>query len=218
MSGFRLSQLATNVQVNRFLLTLSNLKRREEAIVLTEWFRTNDVRRLIAGDDPLVRAGPDPPDFLLIADGTIAVEVSRSVTERKMILDKSPSFPGLYTSTLRRTKADAAFHAALEAQTFSDYSTDPPRPHTETTFDLDRDYFSTIKPLLHKKAQAAIQYSPLYKRTVILIDDRLSEFEFTLARRMPELRTYVRSLKLPPSVEVVVFTPLKRPPGAAHRL
>ena len=58
MSGFRLSQLATSDQVNRFLLTVSNLKRREEAIVLTEWFRTNDVRRLIAGDDPLVRAGP----------------------------------------------------------------------------------------------------------------------------------------------------------------
>lgn len=102
-------ELVTDEQINAFLLSFPDLQVREEALVLTEWLLTNDVQRFIAGDDALIKRGQNPPDFLISDDSRIAVEVSNCVTERKKILDNAETFPGLYTSTLRLGKADAAF-------------------------------------------------------------------------------------------------------------
>jgi len=217
--GTLVSDLITDEQINTFLRGFGDLKERGEALVLMEWLITNDVDRLIAPEDgPIVKRGDDPPDFVISGTKkkTIAVEVSTFVTERKRILDKSPAFPGGYTSTLRRGKADTAFHAAIKKGQLPDDS--KVRPHFENTADLDNDYYKTMQPVLSKKVADAKHYAGMFGHTVILIEDSLSEFEGTIERRLPQLREYLQSLQPPASVEVVLITVGKRRAGKAYRL
>jgi hypothetical protein len=217
--GTLLSDLITHEQIKRFIRGFRNKKERREALVFTEWRRTNDLARLIAPEDmPVVNRGDDPPDFVISGTSKkkIAVEVSTFVTEKKKILDKSPAFPGAYTSTLRRGKADAVFHAAIQAKHLSDDSGF--HPHVENTADLDRDYYDTMKPVLSNKVADAKQYAGMFDCTVILIDDSLSEFENTIERRLPTLRSYLQSLQPPASVEVVLIDEGMGRSGKAYRL
>ena len=219
LQGTFLSDLITDEQINLFLRSFCNTKERGEAPVFTEWLLTNDLARLVAPEDmPVVNRGGDPPDFVVSGRNkkTIAVEVSTFVTEKKKILDKSPAFPGGYTSSLRRGKADAAFHAAIKGKHLPDDS--GIHPHFENTADLDRDYYETMKPVLSKKVADAKQYAGMFDHTVILIEDSLSEFETTMERRLPELRSYLQSIQLSASVEVVLISVGKRRSGKAYRL
>lgn len=217
--GTPVSELITDEQINAFIRSLNDRKERREALVLTEWLLTKDFERLVSPKDlPIVTRGEDPPDFVISDENkkNVAVEVSTFVTERKAILDKSPAFSGGYTSTLRRIKADAEFHAGVKEQRLSDNSRI--RPHFENTADLERDYYETIKPVLCSKIAAAKQYAKLFDHTVILIEDSLSEFEGVIQRRLPELRSYLQSLQPPANVEVILTTIGKRRAGNAYRL
>ena len=215
----RLSELATEEQINTFVASFADKKARLEAFVFGQWLLTDDIWRLVSqADKAAVKRGEDPPDFVISTDGkgAIAIEVTTFVTERKIIYDKASPFPGPYTSTLRRTKADAAFHKAVKKQQLPDDSW--VRPHFENLVDLDNDYYETMEAVLRTKIADAKQYSPLYGHTVVLIEDSLSEFEPTLERRLPRLRNYLQSLQPTASVEVVVMNTGKGRGGIAHRL
>ncbi len=212
-----LPDLRDSVQIQQFITQFDDIQDRREACILIAWFLTDDFRRLLPGNDvPKIRRGSNPPDFLVIAGATIAVEITSLVLPQKAVYDKTDRLPGAYTSTLRNKRPDAAFHAALTEYTLPDDS--DVNPHFETVADLDNDYYARAESLLGTKLDAAQHYSPLCDHTVILVEDRLSELEPVIERRLPRLRQLIQSMKLAPSVEVVIMNTGSLHYGVAHKL
>lgn len=212
-----LPDLRDHVQIREFIAQFDDVQDRREACILIAWFLTDDFRRLLPGRDlPNIRRGANPPDFLVIGRATIAVEITSLVLPQKAVYDKTDRLPGAYTSTLRNKKTDAAFHAALKEYTLPDDS--DVYPHFEPVADLDDDYYTRAQSLLRTKIEAAQHYSSLYDHTVILVEDRLSELEPILERRLPRLREFIQSMQPSPSIEAVIMNTGSVQFGVAHKL
>jgi hypothetical protein len=198
-------QLVTLLHQEDWIRELASKQKRREALVLHGWSLSAHFRALCHRFKLNNFEDGETPDFVLIGDGRVAVEVTRIVASKKAIYDESVHHPqGAYTSTLRRAKPTRQFHQLIEAGSPPDTSL--VRPHFESSGDLEADYYGLATERLTAKAKSVNQYARLYDHTVILLSDEMSEFRAVIEQRLSQLYVIRGSIEFPPNSEVVLVS------------
>jgi hypothetical protein len=179
-------------------------KKRREALILRDWSSSPNFESLCDRFELDSFEHGEAPDFVLTGAGNrIAVEVTRLVTPKKAIYDKSGHHPeGGYTSTLRLSKPTRKFHRTMEAGGPPDASM--VRPHFESSDALEADYNKLATERLTEKAKSVSNYASEYAHVVILVSDELSEHRIRIDQRLPKLVAIRDSIALPDNSEVIL--------------